>query len=173
MIDAPSLDEGGVVAGVVSRAAALVIDVTVIAGAFYGALALGLLTVQVLTFDRLDPTAISATVASIMLAVWTAFYFWAAWWLFGKTVGKAVLGLRVVQLDGATVSWARSLVRVAGYALSVMSLGVGFAWVAVDRRRRAWHDMLAGTRVVYDWTPHPGSVGRAATPPTVDRRARR
>lgn len=30
---------------------------------------------------------------------------------------------------------------------------VGGGWMLVDRERRAWHDLLAGSTVVYDWRP--------------------
>lgn len=143
-------------AGVVTRAVAIVVDVVAIASSFYGGLALGALTFQILRFHRLDVTIVPGVVASMLLLAWTALYFGLGWWLFGKTVGKALLGLRVVRDDGGALGPVRSLVRVLGYALSALVLGLGFAWVAVDRERRAWHDLLARTRVVYDWRPHAG-----------------
>jgi uncharacterized RDD family membrane protein YckC len=136
----------------------MVIDVIVIATCFYGGLALVSLTVQVLRVHRLDPAAVSTQLVPGLFAGWTAVYFWFAWWWFGKTVGKAVLGLRVVTRDGGAVSWSRALLRLLGYVLSAAALGIGFAWVAVDRKRRGWHDMLARTRVVYDWRTHGASL---------------
>ncbi len=35
--------------------------------------------------------------------------------------------------------------------LGFVTLGLGYIWALVDRRRRALHDMLAGSAVVYDW----------------------
>jgi uncharacterized RDD family membrane protein YckC len=151
-----------VTAGLVSRAGAMVIDAVVVAAAFYGGLALGTLTVQVLLFRGLNANAVSGPFVSLVFGVWTGLYFWAGWSVFGKTLGKALVGLKVVRSDGAKLGWWRALVRLAAFALSAVALGIGFAWVAVDRGRRAWHDILAGTRVVYDWQPH----GR---PPRLDR----
>ena len=34
------------------------------------------------------------------MIVWVAFYFAGSWALWGKTIGKAVMGLRIVQRDG-------------------------------------------------------------------------
>jgi uncharacterized RDD family membrane protein YckC len=141
----------GPTAGFVSRVAAMIIDVLVIAATFYGGLAMGTLTVQVLRVRQLDLSAIPTWLVPILLGGWTLLYFWVAWWWFGKTVGKAVLGLRVVSRSGGRVGWARALVRLFGYGLSTAAFGLGFLWVAVDRRRRDWADMVAGTRVVYDW----------------------
>jgi uncharacterized RDD family membrane protein YckC len=165
--------ERAVTAGLASRAAAMIVDVVVIAATFYGGLALAALTVQVLRFHHLDATAVPAPVASIMLAGWTALYFWAGWWTVGKTVGKAILGLRVVRQGGGPVSWSRSLARVGGYVVSIVAIGLGFIWVAVDRRRRGWHDILAGTRVVYDWHPHGVPVRDADPEPDAEITPRR
>jgi len=75
-------------------------------------------------------------------------YFHAA---TGQTVGKWMCGLRVVTAgDGSTPGWGRSLVRCAGYFLSSFFLYAGFFWVVLNRRKRAWHDYLAGTVVIHD-----------------------
>jgi uncharacterized RDD family membrane protein YckC len=132
----------------------MTIDVLAIAATFYGGLALGTLTVQVLRVRQLDVAAIPTWLVPILLGAWTLLYFWIAWWWFGKTVGKAVLGLRVVARSGGRVGWARALVRLVGYGLSTAAFGLGFLWVALDPKRRGWADMLARTRVVYDWRVH-------------------
>jgi uncharacterized RDD family membrane protein YckC len=41
------------------------------------------------------------------------------------------------------------VIRAAAYAISAIFL-IGFAWIAVDRRRQGFHDKLARTFVVYD-----------------------
>jgi len=79
------------------------------------------------------------------------------WRLFGQTPGKALLGLTVVRTRGAApgrdadamVSVPRGLLRLLGYLISALPLFAGFLWVLVDDHRRAWHDHLAGTSVVY------------------------
>jgi uncharacterized RDD family membrane protein YckC len=37
--------------------------------------------------------------------------------------------------------------------LSWLPLGLGFFWVLFDRDRRAWHDRLSGTRLVFRPAP--------------------
>jgi uncharacterized RDD family membrane protein YckC len=154
VIETVTTYERGATAGFASRVAAMFIDIVVISITFYAGLVLCTLTVQVLSFDRLDVTAVPEPAASAILAGWSVLYFWAGWWLFGKTVGKAILGLRVVRRDGGAVGWSRSLIRFGGYLLSLVAFGLGFAWILIDRKRRDWADMLAGTRVVYDWHAH-------------------
>ena len=97
VIETVTTYEHGATAGFASRVVAMFIDIVVISISFYAGLVLGTLTVQVLSFNRLDVTAVPEPAASAILAGWSVLYFWAGWWLFGKTVGKAILGLRVVQ----------------------------------------------------------------------------
>jgi uncharacterized RDD family membrane protein YckC len=84
----------------------------------------------------------------------TTLYLPLSWTLTGQSVGKAILGLRVVRHDPrhrttTKLSLPRSLLRAAGYWLSAMPLGLGFLWAAFDEEHRTLHDRLAGTRVLY------------------------
>ena len=74
--------------------------------------------------------------------------------LSGRTLGKWLAGLRVVRKDGERLGYARSLVRhVLGYALTALTLGLGFLLAAFNSRGRALHDLLAGTVVVRSRAP--------------------
>jgi len=37
------------------------------------------------------------------------------------------------------------------FPLSFLLLGLGFVGIVIGRERRALHDVIAGTTVVYDW----------------------
>jgi uncharacterized RDD family membrane protein YckC len=88
-------------------------------------------------------------------------YLWVSYAVFGKTIGKTILGLRVVSADGhASMAPRQPLIRVLAFPLSLLLLGVGLLGVVFNPQRQAWHDRLAKTAVVYDW----GS--RTATMPT-------
>jgi uncharacterized RDD family membrane protein YckC len=69
----------------------------------------------------------------------------------GQTVGKAVMGLRVVTTDGKRMGVKRSFIRTLCYVLSLAPLGLGFLWVLGEDRRRTWHDKIAHTYVLYVW----------------------
>jgi len=64
-------------------------------------------------------------------------------------LGKAIMGLRIVTTDGRDLKLRRSLLRLAGYWVSALPLGLGFLWPIVDPERRGFHDVIARTRVVY------------------------
>jgi uncharacterized RDD family membrane protein YckC len=68
--------------------------------------------------------------------------------LSGQTIGKMIMGIRVVTKDNKGVSPAVAFLRWAGYILSSIPLASGFLWSAVDKEHCAWHDRLAQTRVV-------------------------
>ena len=66
----------------------------------------------------------------------------------GQTVGKLIMGLRLVSADGAPVTVGVAFLRWVAVILSLLPLGAGFLWAAVSTKRVAWHDMVAGTMVV-------------------------
>jgi len=78
----------------------------------------------------------------------------ALWWKRGGTFGQTMLGLRVVRaIDGGPIDGGMAVVRgVVYYVESFLSswlIGlIGFAWAAFEPRKRAWHDMAAGTVVI-------------------------
>lgn len=69
--------------------------------------------------------------------------------LSGRTLGKWMAGLRIERRDGVPLSIPRALVRhLLGYALTALTLGLGFLISAFDSKGRALHDLIAGTVVV-------------------------
>jgi hypothetical protein len=44
-----------------------------------------------------------------------------------------------------------SLVRLAGYHLSTIPMGLGYFAVLGDDKRQGWHDKIARTCVIYSW----------------------
>ena len=67
----------------------------------------------------------------------------------GKTVGKWVLGLRVVGAGQAPITYRRALLRwIGAVGLGAGSFGLGFLWILWQREKRGWHDFLAQTWVM-------------------------
>jgi uncharacterized RDD family membrane protein YckC len=65
----------------------------------------------------------------------------------GQTIGKGLMGLVVVRLDGAPMDVRTTVLRTIGYAFSLASFGIGFLCAAFPPRR-GLHDYLAGTIVL-------------------------
>lgn len=72
-----------------------------------------------------------------------------------RSAGKALLGLRVVDARGEPLGAGRAGLRSAAYLVSSIA-DLGFAWTLVDRSRRGWHDLIAGSFVVEDAPSPPG-----------------
>jgi uncharacterized RDD family membrane protein YckC len=81
-------------------------------------------------------------------------YFIALWTLTGQTIGKYVMGVRIVRLNGHHVNLLAAIIRYIGYFVSLIPFGLGFFRVLISDRRRGWHDLMAGTCVIYAWEAH-------------------
>ena len=73
------------------------------------------------------------------------------WFLgkFGATPGKMAFGLVVVHPDGRSISYGRAFGRYFAELLSSLILGIGYIMAAFDDEKRALHDRICDTRVVY------------------------
>jgi uncharacterized RDD family membrane protein YckC len=80
----------------------------------------------------------------LLLAIYGALM----WKFRGTTIGGIVCGLKVVRTDNRDVDWATAVVRALGCFLSLVVMGLGFIWIAIDADRQSWHDKIAGTAVV-------------------------
>jgi len=77
-----------------------------------------------------------------------ALFFGWFWTHGGQTLGMRAWRLKLLDRDGAPVTWWQSLRRYLGAWLSLLVLGLGYLWIWVDRDQLAWHDRLSGTRLV-------------------------
>jgi uncharacterized RDD family membrane protein YckC len=64
------------------------------------------------------------------------------------TLGKKILGLKVTDLSGNRITFARASGRFFGKILSGMILGIGFLMAGFTARKQALHDILAGCLVL-------------------------
>lgn len=157
----------GQYAGFISRAIGLIIDQAIL---YIAIVTLTWLTTNALALIGIDiancPSTegqsiistlfgnvcdITRTLVFLTAALAPGLYFIVLWWLGGQTIGDGVVGVRVMQTSGHGLSLWRAALRLFGYLVCVLSLGLGFLWVLVDSRRQGWHDKLANTVVVYAW----------------------
>ncbi len=137
-------------AGAVTRLVAFAADV----GASWGLFTVGAaaLTFSIQLVSGVKITLTSYQVASLIsLIIWEFLYFAYQWSLGGKTIGMAVLGIRVVRTDGTPIGPRQAVVRTLTLPLSFLLLGLGFIGILLNRDRHALHDRLARTVVVYSW----------------------
>lgn len=85
-------------------------------------------------------------------------YFIIPTGIFGRTIGKWVAGISVVDEDGNKPGVAIAIPREAvGRFVSIITFGLGLIWVLFDEKRQGWHDKIAGTYVVV--IPNSGGPG--------------
>lgn len=160
--EAPPKTLQGEYAGFISRFLAFMIDVLVV---------VAIVTIVGITFDIItrffglqqlidDLMAREGILAETLrlaalfgsVAVINVGYFILMWNVTGgQSVGKVLIGLRIVPLDGSRMSFLRSTVRYIAFIASAMVLFIGLLWVLISDRRQGWHDKIARTCVIYDW----------------------
>jgi len=66
----------------------------------------------------------------------------------GGTVGKRVLGMRVVNVDGSRLTGLRCFVRAVAKTFSIAAVGEGLLYLPFTPNRQALHDTLADSVVL-------------------------
>jgi uncharacterized RDD family membrane protein YckC len=158
----PSLQ--GQYAGFASRFCAFVVDVIILNGLVLMLVLGSGLLLSFLSINPLLPTAqvrlgwLTLSVSALLrnvgaIAFMLLFFAYPIffWTLAGQTPGKALIGLRVVQMNGEPLHAGRAFGRALGYWLASLPFFLGFLWVLVDDQRRGWHDHLTNTCVIYAW----------------------
>jgi uncharacterized RDD family membrane protein YckC len=83
--------------------------------------------------------------------VWLVLYFGLVVWLTnGLTVGKRLLGIRIVSLSHARMTLWQAVERALGYVASTLEAGFGFLQIFFHHNRCCVHDRIAETIVVKD-----------------------
>jgi len=142
-IATPTPPEAPRYAGFWIRAVALVIDALILG------VPIGILWFKCVPNPK-DPGSGNLLLAAVAIAALKIFYF-AGFWSspMQATLGQKICGLRVLrETDDGRVTFQRALGRLFGMGLSSLTLGIGYIMAAFTERKRALHDMLAGTCVV-------------------------
>ncbi len=142
------------------RFVALIIDslilgvVGALVGGCFGGV-IGVLFNAAGAFDPANPSGNEFAFAAIQLVInlvgtvisvlYFAFFESSQW---QATLGKKALGLKVTDLDGRRISFARALGRNLARILSGLICAIGYIMAAFTERKQALHDLIAGTLVV-------------------------
>lgn len=71
--------------------------------------------------------------------------FWSA---TGQTPGKAVVGIKIVRLDGTNIGLGNAVLRFIGYIVSSIIFFIGFLMIGWHGKKRGLHDLIAATAVI-------------------------
>ncbi len=139
------------------RALAIIIDV----GLIVVAVLIVTLGSFFLYFGKLDPSkSANGSGFETLGQLITSSIFWIYFTIFESsrmqsTLGKKICGLRVTDLSGNRISFARANGRYFAKTLSFAVYLVGFSVAAVTRRKQGWHDMISDCLVLRTRTPGP------------------
>lgn len=137
-------------AGPVARTAALTIDMFAVVFMFGMVTAIVNWTID-LILRRDETYVLAAPLATTLLVLWTFAYYTVPLAIAGRTLGKAIVGLRVVTREGQPLRARQAVVRVLVLPFSFALLGLGLVGAVFGRERRALHDLAAGSAEVIDW----------------------
>lgn len=86
---------------------------------------------------------------SIAVLVGLAYYGYLEGSPSGQTVGKKMMNIRVVDLNGGgPIGIGRALLRYVGRIISAIPCLLGYFWAIWDDQNQTWHDKFATTVVV-------------------------
>jgi uncharacterized RDD family membrane protein YckC len=134
-------------AGAVSRGLAMLIDGVFVNLAFTAFVALVTLVANTFGGNGEGGSSLAIAVGSTAWLSFGAVFLLGFWSLAGQTPGMRFLGIR---LDQERLPLRRSVRRLIGLGLSVLTFGVGFLGIVFRERRQAWEDRFSGADVVYD-----------------------
>lgn len=105
-----------------------------------------------LSFIFQDPpgdleNSVSANIFSLIYSVVCIIYLTAS--KFKGSPGKIFLGLQVVTVNKEKIGIGRSIGRFFAYILSGLLFLIGYIMAGFTEEKKALHDMICGTRVVY------------------------
>jgi uncharacterized RDD family membrane protein YckC len=149
-------------AGVVSRALAMIIDGVFVNFSFTAIVALITLVDNFFSGSASGGSSFAIAVGSTVWLAMGSVYLVGFWSLAGQTPGMRFVG---IGLGAGRLSLRRSLRRLAGLALSVLTFGLGFLGIVFGEQRRGWEDRFSGTDVLYDERrPEPAPWSRPLSP---------
>lgn len=139
----------GLRAGFFSRAVASGTDVLLVLCVYVGGF-----VVASISWDLFFSKSVSLSVPPHWLnelVVWIVLvvYLTAGWASAGRTLGKQMMGLRVVCSDGSRLRFPRAFLR----AVLCATIFPVLLLALVNRRNQGLEDVVFGTVVAYDWLP--------------------
>jgi uncharacterized RDD family membrane protein YckC len=152
---APEVDAGpapGVkFGGYAGRLVAYIIDGFVLSVVWIALAALGIAFLGASIEDgQVTGSGAGAFTALMVVGTLVSFLYFPFFWARGgQTPGMRVFRLRVVRdADGGPIGWGPAILRLIGFWVSSAVFYLGFIWIFIDKRRRGWHDLIAGTVVI-------------------------
>ena len=87
--------------------------------------------------------------SAVNILLGLAYYVYLEGSLSGQTVGKRVMSIRVIDINGGgPIGPTRALIRYIGRFVSFIVCLLGYFWMLWDSEKQTWHDKFASSVVV-------------------------
>lgn len=142
-LEEPSDWEEYRIARISDRVKAYLIDMVMISGigTILGAVTGGiLLEIPLFAMHLMTIGVVGAIYFSVLTKIW------------GQTIGKMMVGIRVVQETATPLTWKTVFLREVVGRTVAQFLGThfGYMWGVIHKKNQGWHDILIDTYVVED-----------------------
>jgi uncharacterized RDD family membrane protein YckC len=78
------------------------------------------------------------------------------WKYTNGTPGKKLLKLKIVSLKNFdTPTTKQYILRLIGYIIASIPFGLGFIWIAFNKKKQGLHDLISGTTIIHAQTFDP------------------
>lgn len=86
-----------------------------------------------------------------MLAILASLYFFIFTLVLKQTIGKIIMGIKVVSATSSKLNWEDVLLReIIGKFSSSILLFSGLLLIAIDPKKQSLHDKMSGMLVVWE-----------------------
>lgn len=144
-------------AGPLGRLLGFVIDSVVVSTLFGLGVSLTSSLWELFFDSAFDPSRNEGSPWLVGFGAWWFLYLWVSLSVAGRTLGKGIVGLRVVAVGGGPLGPGRAALRVLVFPFSFI-FGLGFVPAVLGRNRRALHDLVAGSQEIVDWGARDASL---------------
>lgn len=130
--------------GLLRRLAASVYDAFLLVAVLFAA------TAVALPFNRGEAFT-SGQIFYPLYLIGVSYLFFAWFWTHGgQTLGMRAWKIKILTFDRRPIGWRQAALRFFAALLSWTACGLGFWWIAFDKRKRGWHDHLSKTTVFFE-----------------------
>lgn len=108
-------------------------------------------TFSFMFFDPFDLNWSMFKYSGMMFLIVLGYYTFCEYSMNGATIGKRLVGIRVVSKDGENLTVGNAFLRnIAKLALGQFFV-LGFFFAFLSQKNQTLHDLIAGSVVVNDW----------------------
>ena len=75
-------------------------------------------------------------------------YYTLFWFFGGQTPGKKIMKTKLIKVDESTFTYKDAFIRYWTWMIGVSLLGIGYFWIAWNKNKQGWNDIVAKTFVI-------------------------